>query len=326
MNNKLDRFLLATLWMAVILLTACFWFNTIFAFNLFRSAHWRYLAYMQASQISVSPMFYISLIVFTVIMVSGLYYILLRPRWRRIRFAKQSHKDDAASPHVNKDTAPQPASQTESVLEIAANGNTQSAPFTPSHNDTAQSTPLPRPPRLNLNIGQMTTNRYPAATGGGMTSASPTTHTPQGDMSANATTTSTIRTIFESAGYVSKGTPRIRDIQTAIIAIAPGEILWIGAIGVGIRQMNNAISTIRNIFTDTLEDIEIHINAFIINATNDGDDAADNGILLFNSTNELHDYIIGHPAATIDDDNDEQSEFDAYSSYITTVVEYIGKI
>ncbi|MDO4423576.1 MAG: hypothetical protein Q4C08_02135, partial [Pseudomonadota bacterium] len=76
MNNKLDKILLATLWLTASTLVTCFWFNIRFGFNIFSGAHWRHLAYMQATQTPVSGAFYISIIASVVITMFGLYMLI----------------------------------------------------------------------------------------------------------------------------------------------------------------------------------------------------------------------------------------------------------
>ena len=119
-----------------------------------------------------------------------------------------------------------------------------------------------------------------------------------------------------------KGSPRIKNIQTSVIAIGNEEVLWIGATGIKTSDMKTAVETLHGVFVDTLEDIEIDINAFIIGAP----DAADNpdpSILQFATVDDLRDYIMAHPNTPSDD---EPENFDAYSAYIGTVIDYIGKI
>ena len=128
--------------------------------------------------------------------------------------------------------------------------------------------------------------------------------------------------MFESAGYVYKGAPRIRGVQIATIAIGTGEVLWIGAVGVNNADMQRAVQTLSGVFSDTLDDIEIHINPFIITPSDTAD--SDTGILQFANVDQLREYIMAHPNTPVD--AEESENFDAYSGYIGTVVDYIGKI
>ena len=83
------------------------------------------------------------------------------------------------------------------------------------------------------------------------------------------------------------------------------------------------IEKLEQIFADTLEDIYINVNGFVINAI-DASTSEFQDILMFNSISELEDYINGVPNAPIPDD--EKEDFEAYSQYIDTVINYIGKM
>ena len=70
-----------------------------------------------------------------------------------------------------------------------------------------------------------------------------------------------------------------------------------------------------------MDDIEININAFIIDAT---DTQSDDSIIYFKTVDDLRTYINEHQ--NVPPDEDEIENFDAYSGYIGTVIDYIGKI
>ncbi|MFQ6739602.1 MAG: hypothetical protein ACLRFJ_02970, partial [Alphaproteobacteria bacterium] len=133
--------------------------------------------------------------------------------------------------------------------------------------------------------------------------------------------TSPINTIFESAGYTIKNPPQINGTKLDLFAIGTDEVLWIGAHEISTDKMQEIINKLHNVFADTLEDIEITINAFIISAS--GDTTAGD-ILTFENTDKLSEYILSHPNPPLPDNDD--GNFDAYSEYMSTVTEYIGQV
>ncbi len=295
MRNRINNILIGLLWLLAATLGANFWFNTQFGFNIFSLQHWQYLAYMQATGQPVRAGFYISLIVIVAVAVFVLYE-LLQPRLRRITL-----------PIVdNKTSTPQTTAPTKIIVPEPEN-NTP-AVLTPTHNSTT----LVRPPRLNISMPTQTrtpTPRVPLSSGT--------------QRSNPETTYADIHEIFKSAGFVYKGSPRIKGIQTSVLAIGTGEVLWLGASGIKTADMQTAVDTLNGVFTDTLDDIEINVNAFIVGAP-DANENASGSILQFASVDELRTYIVSHPNTPPDED--ETENFDAYSGYIGTVVDYIGKI
>ena len=130
-----------------------------------------------------------------------------------------------------------------------------------------------------------------------------------------------IREIFSLAGYVIKPEPFINGKKMALLAIGTDEVLYLGAVGISISEMQGCVNKLEKLFSDTLEDIEIHVHAFVLNPT----DKADNSdILTFDTIDELRDYMNTHRNKPLPDEDVEN--FAAYSEYITTVIEYIGKL
>jgi len=292
MKNKINNILVGLLWLLAVTLGASFWFNIKYGFNLFVGQHWQYLAYMQASGQPVKTSFYISIILFIAIMAFGL-YILIQPRMRKIVLPvfdnKQSHEK-------------QPVQQ-ETVIV-----NKEPAQDVPQSSATTKPV-LVRPPRLNVSpITHVSTQKKP-------TVIQPITN------SLSDHDYTDIHNIFKDAGYVVKGSPKIKNVQTSVIAIGTDEVLWIGATGVTTSDMKKTIDTLNNVFLDTLEDIEIHINAFIIGSP----DNDESNILKFANIDELRKYINEHKN-TPPADEDDMGNFDAYSAYIGTVIDYIRKI
>ena len=308
MMNKINNILIGLLWLLAVALGTTFWFNTMYGFNIFSIPHWQHLAYMQAIGQSVKPSFYVSLVVAVLIALFGLYK-LLQPRRRQITLpifdrASSAQPTATSTTQVQKTVIEKPIEQpvvSEPVSEPVHSTE-------PATNTTPQ---IARPPRLNIpNVTRTAPMpRVPLTT----------TQGPAINLDAEY---ADIRNVFESAGYLYKGMPKIKNVQTAIIAIGADEVLWIGAVGVKNADMQRAIQTLSDVFTDTLEDIEIHINAFVIAAPDTNDTPST--ILQFATVDDLRNYIAGVPNTPPDADNSE--DFDAYSGYIGTVIDYIGKI
>ncbi len=131
---------------------------------------------------------------------------------------------------------------------------------------------------------------------------------------------SEIEQIFTDANYVVKKAPKIGGIQTSLLAVGTGETVFIGTENVSVDDMQGIVDKLNGIFTDTLEDIEITIVPFII--TNQ--QIQSDNILIFQDLSELSLYMDEHKNPPLSDDDD--GNFEAFSSYITTVSEYIGNI
>lgn len=317
MKTRIDYLLLEILWLLAVTLGLAFWMTTRYAFNIFSDTHWKYLGGLQATGASVRTGFYVSLVVGVIIALGGM-YILVRPRLRKIkiRFPKiklTRHKKHDATP------APTPA------------------PIAPVTSTTPASMPAPivatksmgRPPRPNTMFGAPSAAPIgptpPATPATPITPVAPVapidnrdTHTSVMSMSAQHPE---IRRIFESAGYTVKDVPSIRGFSPVLFAIGANEVLWIGGLDASTRDVRNAITALNKVFTDTLDDIEISVNGFAINAP-DAATSEFQDILMFPDAHALGEYMAAHPNDTTDEDPEN---FDAYSEYIDTVIKYIGK-
>ena len=305
MMNKINNILIGLLWLLAVTLGTTFWFNTMFGFNIFSLQHWQHLAYIQATGQSVKPAFYISIIIAVLIAFFGLYK-LLQPRFRQIIVPVFDRTHPTTKPNLDV-TVTQPAQQI--VLAPTVQPDNEQPRDIETHGDNISQNN--RPPRLNIPT---------------VTRTAPVPRVPLAPVQTHPTNPETeytdIRNIFESAGYLYKGAPKIKNVQTAVIAIGADEVLWIGAVGVQNTDMHRAIQTLAGVFADTLEDIEIHINAFVIAAPDAASAAPD--ILQFATVDDLRNYISGTPNTP--PKGDDVENFDAYSGYIGTVVDYIGKI
>ena len=299
MMNKINNILICVLWLLAVTLGATFWFNThVGGFNIFSAQHWQHVAKMQAAGQPIMPIFYISIIVIVLIAISGL-YVLLQPRFRQITL-----------PVFDRSAQPPVQTYKTDVITTTTQSETKPTVVEQPQPDSVTQPQIARPPRLNIpNIPHTITPHIP------LTSAStPGTH--------NESKFADIRKIFESMGYVYKGAPRIKNVQTSLVAIGTNEVLWIGAVGIKNTDMQRAVQTLSGIFSDTLDDIEIHINAFVVAAPDATDAPTD--ILQFATLDDLRNYITEIPNTP--PDAEESENFDAYSGYIGTVIDYIGKI
>lgn len=295
MKNKFDNILLCILWLLVSILTTCFWFNIRFGFDILTRSHWQHLAYMQASKIPINISFYISLIIATFTTILG-FYIIIRPNFKKIRIKTTSDIEQQSNKPTKNTSQP------------------QTAPMIPENN-------ISRPPRLTNSPQQIQTAQFiptaPVVTSPQAPFA--TQMPPQTEKSDNQE----IREIFESMGYVVKKAPRIKDLQTALFAIGTNETIWIGAENVKTSKMEQSIQILEQIFSDTLDDIEIAVNGFVINAP-DYTNPESPEILTFDSIDSLRNYMKDYENPQPEESDVEN--FEAFSSYINTVLDYIGKI
>ncbi len=300
MKNKFDNILLGILWFTISTLGVCFWFNAQYGFNIFSNTHWKHLAYMQATQNPVKTSFYLSMIVAVVIVIGGL-YLLLRPRFRKITLPiRDTATTNSPTAPLQNNQAPSSHSIPETDLQRPARLTTVSHTFAPAPVIPVAPTVAPVTPVAS---GSLTS---PA-----LTPTNDDLFTPQ------------MQEIFESAGYKALPGPRIAGLQTSVLALGTNETLWIGAIDVQTSTLAASADVMAQVFKDTLEDIEIHINMFVVNASDNGA-PLDTNVLTFASLDELRRYINMHPNTP--PAPDEVENFDAFTSYISTVIDYLGTL
>lgn len=314
MKDRIDHILLGLLWLLAATLGTSFWFNTNYGFNIFSGPHWEYLAYLQASRTPVRVGFYISLAVAIFIAILGL-YLLIRPRFKKIKFpwAHQRNKKNqvalAKTQTISKSNNNPPiADTTASTVEIMP------AEIPP------QPTPAPmptsaRPPRLVLPTMNNSHISAPPAPVLAETIAPLGTPVPSQNQPE-------IREIFTQAGYTVKKSPKLSGVQTALLAIGTNETLWMGAVGIKTTDLRRAMDNLSQVFSDTLDDIFIGINGFVI-AAPDATTSEFQDILMFNSIADLREYMAQHPNPPLASDDHEN--FAAYSQYIDTVINYVDK-
>ncbi|MDE5615962.1 MAG: hypothetical protein K2I81_03970 [Alphaproteobacteria bacterium] len=292
MNKQIERILICVLWLLAATLGTNFWLNTSYGFNIFSAQHWQYLAYLQAAQTPVRPAFYISL-TFAILLSLGVLYVLIRPKGvlrRRIGIGRARRTNMPAT-----DTTYAPAA----AMPQAAANTAAVRPTAPQMQRPPRITPSLAKPMQNQTAPQSTPVQAPAAV-----------------INFDA-----LRNIFEEADYSVKRSPQIGNFKPAVFAIGTSEVLWLGGIGISQAPLSEAIDRLKTIFSDTLDDIEINISGFIIAPTGD---VSDPSILSFPDPDALREYMQSHKNPP-PEDADGRENFNAYSEYIDTVINYMDK-
>jgi len=126
-----------------------------------------------------------------------------------------------------------------------------------------------------------------------------------------------ISEIFKSAGYTVKKPPKINGAELSLCAIGANESIWIGCENIDVQKFQDIINRLESVFTETLEDIKININSFMIdeNATSDT-------IKIYKTIAELRKKLPENEKIT----DEDRENFDAYSEYIDTVTDYLSKL
>lgn len=312
MSKQIDRILICLLWLLAATLGTCFWLNTMFGFNIFSAQHWQYLAYLQAAQTPVRPAFYISLTCAIIISLVVL-YVLIRPRGmlrRRLgigRATRNATPTAKTSTTADAHETTQNVPQSETPAPAAMQQNNETTPVM----TTRPGAPLARPRHLGVTL-----RAAPVTTPAPNTTPTPAPAAPPATIDFDV-----LREIFSDAGYVVKRSPRVANFKPAVFAIGTGETLWLGGVGIDTAKITGAMERLDTIFTDTLDDIKINISGFIIAPTTG--EATEN-LHLFKTTDDLREYITAHKN-TPPADADGQENFDAYSEYIDTVINYMDK-
>ena len=304
MNKQIERILICILWLLAATLGTCFWLNTTFGFNIFSAQHWQYLAYLQAAQTPVRPAFYISLTC-AILISLGVLHVLIRPRGmlrRRIGINRA---------RMAGNTQPQQPLSAPTITNDVAINDAPSVPTRPV------APKLQRPPRIGIASGMAKPQPAPNM----QNIPAPSMPQPQPTTQANDISFDELRDIFASNGYTVKHSPQIGNFKPALLAIGTNETLWIGGVGIAESVLATAMERLATIFSDTLDDIQINIFGFIIapsgNVTN-------TDIQTFTDTAQLRAYMESNKN-TPPSDSGERENFDAYSEYIDTVINYMDK-
>jgi len=294
MTNKFERILLSILIGTSVLLGLSFWLNIIYGFNLFYSVHWAELAKLQAKHAQISTGFYISICVAILIFVFGILFLYI-PRFQhkpKQKIIEQQHKEQ-----------PKPTLQ-------ASNEETNISNIPVPQPGISMS----RPPRLNLptNMAQIVAQKNQQQ------NIQPTQTINNSVNPYNAI----LEQVFTEHGYTLKPNQKISGFTPNLFAIAPNEILWIGGIDQDIIKLQSATNKLQSLFQETLEDITIHINAFMLDTMNNQPNI--DSVLIFKSIEELKEFLDKNPVEQIQDgDTLDKNNFDAYSEYIDTIIQYL---
>ncbi len=317
MRKQIEHILLTILIGMSVLLGLTFWLNTNFGFNLFNSEHWHELASLQASGEPININFYISIGVAIAIFIVCL-NIIYRPHFRKINIesvviqkptvpqigAEKPLLLPKSTPNLPDKTQPDTAPQRQTDTQIESGKVPATPPVMPNVG------PISRPPKLNLpkNMAQIAAAQYAQQ-------AHPqTTQTDKYDAE--------LAEIFTNNGFLVKKNPKIDGFISNLFAIGANEIVWIGGVNCDIEKMKNAILRLESTFRETLEDITITVNAFLVDT--DEKHVNDNRVKIFHNIDELKQYISENHGAPVDENNRE--DFDAYSEYIDTVLTLLYKI
>lgn len=285
MKNKLEHILLSILLGLSVLLGLSFWLNTIFNFNIFYAPHWDEFARLQAAKTPISVGFYISFVVAILIFVTGIFFIY-RSTLKRMLIAKPQN-----TPQIKTTmSATNPDTKKEQPVVLDAN----------------------RPPRLKLpnNMAQIAAHNN-------------IIHQKPKQQSEIHPYNPIISEIFSNNGYIVKPNPKISGFVPNLFAIGNNEVVWIGGVDCDIEDMMRGIQKLDSTFKETLEDITININAFVLDTLNKYN-SENNNVLVFKSIEELKEFIEQHPADQITEM--DQESFDSYSEYIDTIIQYIKNI
>jgi hypothetical protein len=334
MKRQIDKFLLGTLWTCALLLAASFWFDTRFGFNIFLRAHWRYLANIQTASEPIMKMFYVSLVIFAMLLPLGL-YLITKP-YRRIKKNGELRVESG----VNKGP-------------INSTPNTQHSTLQPMAQPVAAPLVV-RPPQLTVPVHIQNKPRNEDTA-----DIKPSVHHAPArgpvERPVNPETIGAIREILGIAGFTVKNAPNIGGFLPSAWAIGTDERLIIGMVcsepgditasegGASIWKsdsgteftspvwrLTSAIEKIRTLFLETLdEDIKISIQGFVVmdsgrivnrNEVQMVWDAFD--IEVFDSVTAFREFIKERPNRTLPPE--EKEDFDAYAEYIDTVGEYFN--
>lgn len=291
MRNNFDKFLLGLLWLMTVALATTFWMSIRYGFDIFSAAHWAYLSGLQADRAIIKPEFYISLICALGIALIGL-YIIVRPRFRKVPMPQ------------SQETPTTPSTTISNTNNIFVGIQRPKSPMSLNAKMARRQLPTQFTPP---------TQRMP-------TPVAPSPAAPQAPV-ANPLA-SDINSIMESVNYIMKPCKRIGKLDNPVVALGYDQTLWIATSDASPEDMVDAIQTLTAVFDDTLGDSanDITPHGCIINPTGEMDHDL---ISTFANINDFKQYMNEHQN-TMGEDFDREL-FDAISTYISTVTNYIGK-
>lgn len=294
MKKHLGQVLASILLGTSILLGLSFWLNVRFSFNMLNATHWNELSKLQAAHTPINRLFYISLGTAVFLFIFGL-YLIFRPRFRNI---SKSNKAINTYQPIQTEQA-----NTNRGVEKEQIPLPQSLLF------------LQQPPKLNLpkNMAEIATQKH---------MQQQTISDSQTNVHQPTIYDSQLSEIFTNAGYIVKPNLTLTGFTTNLFAIGTDELVWFGAVDCDINKFQTAIKKLKSIFTETLEDIEITVSAFILDTKHLYEST--NETLVFHSMDELKEFINNNPNPKTD--GTDRENFDAYSDYIDTIIQYAKNV
>ena len=291
MKKYLGQILSSILLGTSLLLALSFWLNVKFGFNLFYAQHWDELAQLQASHEHINNVFYVSIGTAILVFIVGL-YMIFKPRQnitisKDINMPKYLGSTVQVIPHITNEIKEMVV--IENNIEHTQQDTTRNAII------------LSSPPKLNLpkNTAKLASQRY-------------------AEMMTQQNYDSQLSEIFTNAGYVIKPNITVNGFTTNLFAIGTGEKVWFGATDCDLDKFKSAVDKLNSIFIETLEDVPINVSAFILDTKGLYD--TDNDTLIFHTIDELKEFMATQPNPPLTDS--ERENFDAYSNYIDTVIQY----
>ena len=304
MTKKFSNLLLGLLWLMTVTLATTFWMNIKYGFNIFSAAHWAYLSELQAYRTNIKTDFYISLIVAIIIGLTGL-YLLARPKVQTF-FIEPSQMP------------PPPKTDTPNIFNL--NNQTE-----PAHQPTDEQ-PLTKTQTPHINVARplsptgMTRTQMAHTVANTIPTPKPEIIPPTPSGPAHPTE---ITKILEDNGYIIKPCARIGKLIKPVVALSYDQTVWVCSENVSTADMVDALQNLIAVFDDTLGDSagDMNVRGCVINAP----DTSNNPdiVSIFRTTAEFQEFISAHPNNKPDDYDTEL--FDAVSTYISTVINYIGK-
>ena len=302
MRKNFDKILLGTLWLMTMALATTLWMNIRYGFDIFSAAHWEYISTLQADRANIKLDFYLSLILALCIALVGLYFIV-RPRFRKIALPASTAAQTALAP-VEQKTYIQETVHSDAHSNLPAGPASNQRPRSPSAM-MAGATRKQNPQTFTPPTQRMNTPAPTVAVAA-----------PKNPLGAD------INAIFESAGFIMKPCKRIGKLGAPIVALGYNQTLWIGTSNASGEDMVDAFQTLTNIFEDTLGDSanDITLRGCIISPTSTVEHDL---ISTFDNIDAFKQFMNGHQNTKPDGFDSEL--FDAISTYIGTVTNYIGK-
>jgi len=294
MKRYLEKFLTSVLLGTCILLCLSFWLNIRFRFNLFCLKHWDELAKLQtSSNPHINKVFYVSIGISLFAFIAGL-YIIYRPRLRKISNNQPVSYNNIQTDQNQTNYTPQPSN--------------------------AYAMTLQRPPKLDLPKNMATVAAQTHAQ-----QQSPQQQQIQQPVKHKQQPTifdDQLTEIFTNGGYIVKPNLTISGFTTNLFAIGTNELAWIGAVDCDINTLKNASNRLQSLFKETLEDIPIHVSAFMLDTKNIYN--SDDTIMIFHTINEIQSFIQANQNPELPES--EIDNFNAYSDYIDTIIQYAKNI